>query len=297
MKNISVCLLIIFINISAHCYTISNSWQTKANQYQGQLHCHSTRSDGTLTPDLVISTYTNLGYDFICISDHDVIVDTFSITIMQIPGIEETPTYDHINMINTVYDYPGVCTKTMLLLQNELGAFSIINHPLQDPLTDTSHSDIDILTSVGYDAIEIYNGIAGYADEKIDRMLTANRRFWIVASDDSHYANTVNLGWVIVNSDYLSIADIINNLNNGNFYCCVGSSVSISNLENDLTTITITYDTIMDSVTYNTSSGITKTVNNVATDTYSVVGNEIFVRITGYYNNKPIFAQPIFIEE
>ena len=37
---------------------------------RGNLHGHSTHSDGLRTPEEAVQTYYELGYDFICLSDH-----------------------------------------------------------------------------------------------------------------------------------------------------------------------------------------------------------------------------------
>ncbi|MEJ7838360.1 MAG: hypothetical protein WKF81_06055 [Thermomicrobiales bacterium] len=38
--------------------------------YKGNLHLHSTKSDGTLTPADVIDAYRTRGYDFVSLTDH-----------------------------------------------------------------------------------------------------------------------------------------------------------------------------------------------------------------------------------
>lgn len=38
--------------------------------FRGNLHCHSSRSDGLLGPEEVVSAYREAGYDFLCLSDH-----------------------------------------------------------------------------------------------------------------------------------------------------------------------------------------------------------------------------------
>lgn len=40
-------------------------------QLKGQLHVHTSFSDGTLTPQEVADTYESLGFDFITYTDHD----------------------------------------------------------------------------------------------------------------------------------------------------------------------------------------------------------------------------------
>jgi predicted metal-dependent phosphoesterase TrpH len=38
--------------------------------YRGNLHTHSTRSDGALTPEAVVTAYRTHGYDFVALTDH-----------------------------------------------------------------------------------------------------------------------------------------------------------------------------------------------------------------------------------
>jgi len=40
------------------------------NFYKGNIHLHSTRSDGTMTPAEVIEAYRSRGYDFVSLTDH-----------------------------------------------------------------------------------------------------------------------------------------------------------------------------------------------------------------------------------
>lgn len=47
----------------------------KGNWYKGNLHCHSTNSDGDLTPEKVAELYRENGYSFLAISDHDLYSD------------------------------------------------------------------------------------------------------------------------------------------------------------------------------------------------------------------------------
>ena len=42
---------------------------------KGALHCHTTKSDGKLTPDEVLKVYRDLGFDFIALTDHDFLID------------------------------------------------------------------------------------------------------------------------------------------------------------------------------------------------------------------------------
>lgn len=47
----------------------------RGNWYKGNIHCHSTNSDGLLTPEQVTDLYRKNGYHFLAISDHDLYSD------------------------------------------------------------------------------------------------------------------------------------------------------------------------------------------------------------------------------
>ena len=55
---------------------ISTSYSDSQTWYKGNLHTHTTFSDGTRDIEEVIADYDDRGYDFLGISDHDHYTDT-----------------------------------------------------------------------------------------------------------------------------------------------------------------------------------------------------------------------------
>lgn len=47
---------------------------SKQNKYKANLHCHSTFSDGNLTPDELKKVYTENGYSIIAFTDHELLL-------------------------------------------------------------------------------------------------------------------------------------------------------------------------------------------------------------------------------
>lgn len=45
------------------------------NWYKGNLHSHTTISDGMLTPEQNVKLYQDNGYSFLCLSEHDIYID------------------------------------------------------------------------------------------------------------------------------------------------------------------------------------------------------------------------------
>ena len=44
-------------------------------RFRGNLHSHTTNSDGTLTPAEAVAAFRAHGYDFLCLSEHDLYTD------------------------------------------------------------------------------------------------------------------------------------------------------------------------------------------------------------------------------
>lgn len=63
-----------------------------ANWYKGNLHSHTTNSDGKMTPEEAVALYKNYGYHFMCLSEHDIYTDLReqfdSGDFILIPGVE-----------------------------------------------------------------------------------------------------------------------------------------------------------------------------------------------------------------
>ena len=64
----------------------------KGNWYKGNLHSHTTNSDGKLTPLEAVADYKERGYHFICLSEHDLYTDYRNNYNMEefilLPGLE-----------------------------------------------------------------------------------------------------------------------------------------------------------------------------------------------------------------
>ena len=55
-------------------------------QYKANLHCHSTISDGNLTPEQLKEAYKGQGYSVLCITDHEIPADHSHLTDKDFPG-------------------------------------------------------------------------------------------------------------------------------------------------------------------------------------------------------------------
>jgi hypothetical protein len=218
---------------------------------RGNLHAHTTRSDGSQSPQELIDAYAELGYGFLAISDHDLVASFGdygrwdSRGLVLIPANEVTadgPHLLHVNGSRTVApdwrrqkaiddanaDNPG----------GDGGSFVVVNHPNWGQNCD--HCPMSLLLAwSGFLGMEIFNGATnmtlghGYATDKWDQVLpvalAAGRNVWGLAHDDTHGAGDVGRGWLMAYVRGAGVAGVIEALRQGRFYASTG--VAIDNLE------------------------------------------------------------------
>src|SRR5262245_4686396 len=223
--------------------------------WRGNLHTHSTLSDGALAPDRVVQAYKDAGYDFMMLSDHFIdhyawpIADTrrlrsnkFTTIIGSELHAPETTAGElwHIVAAGLPLDFdPSSPEETGAVLARraaEAGAFVGIAHPAWSQLTVEDGRAIDVAH-----AVEIYNhGCAVDCDRGdgwylLDQMLTECRRLTAFATDDAHFKTDDHFGgWVQVKTESLEPEALLAALKAGHYYSSQGPvihEVSISGNE------------------------------------------------------------------
>ena len=70
----------------------ANMFTQSGNWYKGNIHAHTTNSDGCWTPEQVVKAYKEQGYSFMCLSEHDYYTDLRqqfdSEDFILLPGLE-----------------------------------------------------------------------------------------------------------------------------------------------------------------------------------------------------------------
>lgn len=141
---------------------------------RGNLHAHSTQSDGVDEPQRVIDSYAALKHDFLMLADHEVYTSEQQLAgynaqgMVLIPGVEIAGG-PHLLYVNGLQTLPPRQSRQELLNQiNELArqqgrGFAIMNHPNWQK--EFNHATLAQLSEwVGYAGIEIYNGVIGRLD-------------------------------------------------------------------------------------------------------------------------------------
>jgi hypothetical protein len=219
--------------------------------WRGNLHTHSTRSDGVLAPEEVCRRYRAEGYDFIALTDHFIgdygypIVDTAPMraegftTILGAElhsGAMQNGELWHILAVGLPPDFAPSLSPGFLPVKGQetgpeiaaravaAGAFVAIAHPQWSALT---LADAHSITAAH--AVEIYNhGCWAGADRAdgaaiADLMLAAGRRITLIATDDAHFHEPDHFGgWVMVKAPENSPNALLGALKAGHFYATQG---------------------------------------------------------------------------
>ncbi len=225
-------------------------FNSKGKFFKGNLHGHSNKSDGRLTPEDVCHAYIEKGYNFISITDHFLEMFDHPITLPElkiknftvIPGAELhtskmgngelwhllalglkdkfTPPHQPDFLINTQSEN----IESLVSRLFEAGAFVSLTHPEWNGMTLQDTNRIKAAH-----AIEIYNhGCAIECDRGsgvavLDQILNNGRKVNIIATDDSHFhSDDAFGGWVMVKSETNSEESLLEALKNGHYYSSQG---------------------------------------------------------------------------
>lgn len=216
--------------------------------WRGNLHSHSTRSDGWRSPEQVCQAYHQAGYDFLAITDHFLSQYGFPLTdtrpfrgdgFATLLGAElhagrtEFGEPWHILAVGLPPDFPPTAPEEtapqIAARAMGAGAYVAVAHPQWYSLTEA-----DVLSLGPVHAIEVFNGVSvDYNDRAdswymLDLMLARGRRYMACAADDCHFSPTRNdfaRGWVWVKSETLSPAAILAALKAGAYYSSTGPQI------------------------------------------------------------------------
>lgn len=229
-----------------HPYTDLNG----CSPLRGNLHTHTTRSDGLNPPQAVIDDYAGRGYDFLMISDHDVYTTEAELSqwnsrgMVLLPGNEVSAGGPHLLHVGAGgFIAPDPLRQTVISAIVAGGGLAVVNHPnWQDKFDHCTAAQLR--EWVGYTGMEIYNGVIGrlqgdpYALMKWDAVLSSGRRVWGLANDDSHQPQKdVGLGWNMVYAKERTPRAVIEALRTGRFYASTGVTIRRIAVEGDQITV------------------------------------------------------------
>jgi len=215
--------------------------------YRGNLHTHSTRSDGRLPPAEVIAAYRDHGYDFLALTDHFMerfgylIVDTREFrteTFTTILGAElhafrtELGERWHIVGVGLPLDFapptPEETGPQIAARARNAGAFVGMAHPHWYGLTLN-----DALSLEAAHAVEVFNETCAGDNDRgdswymLDALSSLGHRLTAYAADDAHFWSRpdVRRSWVMVRAESLDPDAILQALKAGQYYSSRGPEI------------------------------------------------------------------------
>jgi hypothetical protein len=298
--------------------------------YKGNTHTHTLASDGDSTPEEVTRWYKDQGYQFLVLSDHNVLVDTTDLSrqfsapeqFLLVPGEEVTDAFAkkplHINGLNVArLVEPRHGTSVLDTLQHNVdairdaGGVPHVNHPNYG----WAISADDLQRLERYRLLEIFNGHpmvnnhgggdAPGMEAVWDRLLRAGRRVYGIAVDDAHYfkrpwdarAPRPGKGWVVVRAPRLEAAALMTSLEAGEFYGSTG--VEFDDYNADRTAIAVRVRPLGDAryrITLIGPGGVVETVEAPAAR-FALAGRTGYARVVVTDSNGGrAWGQPIFLD-
>lgn len=290
-------------------FTINNPYKDGGSLHlKGQLHCHTTNSDGVDSPTALVTAYKNAGYDFITITDHDIILNNGATGITPDPGvsgitwignsIEET-IFRHLVAYDIDTQSTSLNVQDTISYHRKNGKMVSIAHPNWPGAYIIP--DDEIKSYYDFNFIEVYNSFvnqsSGNGEAQWDAALSFGKKVFATAVDDCHNiaASYFNGGWVVVHCNTNTKADILASLRKGNFYASTGNDITISLTDNVISASS----TASSNFTFVGRDGRVLQENNaVTTATYIIKGDETYVRVKSVRtdNGKMAFSQPVFID-
>ncbi len=214
---------------------------------KGNLHLHTTASDGELTPQEAVDGYCEHGYDFLAITDHDTVVDVETLDpggMTLLPGVEIAPRGGELGQ--TIHVVGIGATEQPSKFEDdsaqdaidrlaEITQFHFVAHPSWSSLTHR-----DILPLEGIMGLEVFNttcrrGIGrGTSEVQWDALLARGKRLFGLAVDDAHvHYDDLYGGWVMLRAEEPSPEAIYRALRAGHFYASSGPTIESVEFDGD----------------------------------------------------------------
>lgn len=269
--------------------------KSDGNWFKGNLHAHTTCSDGRLSPEEVIKQYRKSGYDFLALTDHWVQSETKCREELLLLGGCEWDTGDMIQY--PIYHIVGIGMNLPVKLERipsqhpqvlidairKAGGIPILAHPAWSLANPT-----DCLNLEGLGGVEIYNSLSNTpwngrrADSGlyIDLWASRGKLFNCMAADDSHfYTGEQTRSFLLVNANELSADSIKKAILKGDFYASQGPEFHSIIMDKDR--IEVTCSPVQTIVFYSNTVWCSDrvTTGGVTSATYQIKPTDQYVRI------------------
>ncbi len=218
---------------------IENPFKCSGNWYRANLHAHTTRSDGDISPEGSAELYRKAGYDILAITDHGHVTETSGPPgLLLLSGVElgggrtMQGTWYHIVGLGVrargkLEEPANASAQDLVDLLREQGGEAFIAHPYWSGLMAQ-----EMATIQGCFALEVYNTgcdlevLRGYSMVQWDDLLTLGHDLGGLAVDDGHWSKKDHgLGWTMIRAEELSAEAVLEALRRGRYYASTGPEI------------------------------------------------------------------------
>jgi len=300
--------------------------------YKGNTHTHTINEGGDSTPPEVVRWYREHGYQFVVITDHNMLTRVDSLNsvfgaeekFLVMQGEEVTSSVSgksvHVNGLDVQKMVPahtgGTVQETLQKNIDNIRAVSGVPH-INHPNHTWGLSADNLREARNYKLFEIYNGhpsvnIMGGGgvpglEEVWDRLLSSGQLVYGIAVDDAHVfkqpgdprVSGPGRGWVVVRSPRLEPRAILEAMERGDFYASTG--VVLTDVQTTSSSMTVAV-TVESTSKYRIQFiGRNGRILREATEpkaTYTFAGDEGYVRAKVLESNgRAAWVQPVLVRQ
>ncbi len=269
-------LLVVLVSATRVPPRTASQDRPPARWLKGNTHTHTTESDGDSSPDVVTRWYRDHGYQFLVLSDHNVLTSIDALNALHgkdegfllIKGEEVTDKFDnrpvHINGLDVGAKVdPQGGTSLLDVLQRNVEAIRRVRGVphINHPNFRWAFSTEELRQVRNMRLLEIFNGhpqvnnlggggVPGL-EEVWDAILSSGTPMYGIAVDDAHtFSQPGNpavagpgRGWVMVRAERLEARAVLQALEEGRFYASTGVELSDYVATARAMTVTVKQDT------------------------------------------------------
>ncbi len=305
-----------------------NSFGMGGKWFKGNLHLHSTNSDGRLSPAEAATRYKEKGWNFIAFTEHNLYTHNKELNdgnFLVMPGVElDAVNPDPFRIYHVVgvgkepagegngfeaghrFERPRwkglesaqALIDTLKVKEN----LAIFCHPIWSRLELSDFIGLD-----SFFAMEIYNygceveNRTGLCIEYWDSLLRRGRKVWGVATDDAHHLlNDRCGGWIMVKCQELNQKEIVKALLEGRFYSSSGPEMYEFKVTEGTVHVECSPVKAVHFVAYETHgySCLAEGNETITSASYKLRGNEKYIRIECVDDHgKTAWSNPVFLQD
>lgn len=287
---------------------------------KGNLHSHSTVSDGLFTPLEMARMYADHGYAFLSMTDHNVLVPHSELPeeeIILLTGLEHDIEYSADKCTHVVGNCAAGKDKTDYLCKryfaDELtdqqlvdmmradGQFVSLAHPVWSRMEPE-----EILGLENLHAIEVFNNgtehlcHGGNAEIWWDMLLRHGKKVFATAVDDVHVADDLFGGWIQVKAARRSREAILDAVFSGAYYASTGPVIHDFGMDGLNVYVECSPCREIHFVTYppRGKSVFAEEGKPLTSAAHTLTGREAYVRVVCVDNDgRSAWTNPIFFDE